>query len=188
MGYRDWYFLFSTAINYRLGQCITKFSAKRIPFCVQFNPDPEKENQFLMGCQDKKIYQYDIRSGDIVQTYDQHMGAVNTITFLDQEGSRFVSTSDDKTLRAWKWDVPVVIKYVTEPDMHSMPAASLSVDSNSIFGVFNWFFKNREMVGVSIARQQGRYLLCWRSHQTQQEKTLYWTHCCWLFMQTRLFH
>ena len=113
------------------GECISRFTSKRIPFCVQFNPNPELQNQFLMGSQDKKIYQYDTRSGNIVQTYDQHMGAVNTITFLD-EGNRFVSTSDDKTLRAWKWDIPVVVKYVSEPDMHSLPAAALSVDSTFI--------------------------------------------------------
>lgn len=109
------------------GECISRFSSKRIPFCIKFNPDPAMQHQFLVGSQDKKIYQYDTRSGDIVQTYDQHMGAVNTITFLD-EGKRFVSTSDDKTLRAWKWDIPVVVKYVSDPDMKSLPAASLSVD------------------------------------------------------------
>ncbi len=53
------------------GQCIARYPSTRIPFCVMFNPDPAKEHQFLLGSQDKKIYQYDTRSGDIVQTYDQ---------------------------------------------------------------------------------------------------------------------
>lgn len=39
---------------------------------------------------------------------------------------RFVSTSDDKSLRAWEFGIPVVIKYVAEPDMHSMPAVTMS--------------------------------------------------------------
>jgi pre-mRNA-processing factor 17 len=73
---------------------------------------------FLTGAQ------YDINSGEITQEYDQHLGPVNTITFVD-ENRRFVTTSDDKTIRAWDWDIPVVIKYIAEPYMHSMPSVTL---------------------------------------------------------------
>ncbi|KAJ3306782.1 pre-mRNA-processing factor 17 [Gonapodya sp. JEL0774] len=76
--------------------------------------------------------QYDLSALDpntgaptIVQEYDQHLGPVNTVTFVD-EGRRFVSTSDDKTLRVWEFGIPVVIKYVAEPAMHSMPAVAMS--------------------------------------------------------------
>lgn len=48
------------------------------------------------------VVQWDIRSGEVVQEYDRHLGAVNTITFVD-ENRRFVSTSDDKSLRVWEW-------------------------------------------------------------------------------------
>lgn len=46
--------------------------------------------------------QWDVRSGEITQEYDRHLGAVNTITFVD-ENRRFVTTSDDKSLRVWEW-------------------------------------------------------------------------------------
>lgn len=46
--------------------------------------------------------QWDIRTAEVVQEYDRHLGAVNTITFVD-ENRRFVSTSDDKSLRVWEW-------------------------------------------------------------------------------------
>ena len=46
--------------------------------------------------------QWDTRSGEIVQEYDRHLGAVNSITFVDQN-RRFVTTSDDKSLRVWEW-------------------------------------------------------------------------------------
>lgn len=48
------------------------------------------------------VSQWDVRTGEVVQEYDRHLGAVNTITFVD-ENRRFVSTSDDKSLRVWEW-------------------------------------------------------------------------------------
>ena len=74
--------------------------------------------------------QYDIRTGEITQEYDQHLGPVNTITFVD-ENRRFVTTSDDKTIRAWDFDIPVTIKYIAEPYMHSMPAVTIHPSSTS---------------------------------------------------------
>ena len=75
--------------------------------------------------------QYDINTGEITQEYDQHLGPVDTITFVD-ENRRFVTTSDDKTIRAWDFDIPVVIKYIAEPHMHSMPAVTLHPSSMSM--------------------------------------------------------
>ncbi|EIN13382.1 pre-mRNA splicing factor [Punctularia strigosozonata HHB-11173 SS5] len=106
------------------GQCIKRFSNGKIPYVVKFHPDDDKQHIFLAGMSDKKIIQYDINSGEITQEYDQHLGPVNTITFVDQN-RRFVTTSDDKTIRAWDFDIPVVIKYIAEPHMHSMPAVTL---------------------------------------------------------------
>lgn len=57
--------------------------------------------------------------------YDRHLGPVNTITFID-ENRKFVSTSDDKSIRVWDWNIPVDVKYISEPHMHSMPAVTLS--------------------------------------------------------------
>lgn len=128
------------------GQCIQVFSNGKIPNCVTYNPDGDKQNIFLAGMQDKKIIQvsrrcvgdslsrsrpqYDLRMREIVQTYDQHLGPVNTITFMD-ENRRFVTTSDDKSIRGWDYDIPVVIKYIAEPHMHSMPAVSMHPSSKS---------------------------------------------------------
>lgn len=106
------------------GQCLQRFSNGKIPYVVRFHPDEDKQHIFLAGMSDKKIIQYDINSGEITQEYDQHLGPVNTITFVD-ENRRFVTTSDDKTIRAWDFDIPVVIKYIAEPYMHSMPAVTL---------------------------------------------------------------
>ncbi|XP_076041096.1 pre-mRNA-processing factor 17 [Oratosquilla oratoria] len=107
------------------GDCVSRFTSRKIPYCIKFNPDEEKQNLFVAGTSDKKIVCWDIRSGEIAQEYDRHLGAVNTITFID-ENRRFVSTSDDKSLRVWEWDIPVDFKYIADPSMHSMPAVTLS--------------------------------------------------------------
>ncbi|XKL62385.1 hypothetical protein PGB90_002218 [Kerria lacca] len=107
------------------GSCISRFTSRKIPYCVKFNPDSEKQHLFVAGTSDKRIICWDTRSNEIVQEYDRHLGAVNTITFVD-ENRRFVTTSDDKSLRVWEWDIPVDMKYIADPSMHSMPAVTLS--------------------------------------------------------------
>uniref|UniRef100_A0A8C8HRK0 Pre-mRNA-processing factor 17 n=1 Tax=Oncorhynchus tshawytscha TaxID=74940 RepID=A0A8C8HRK0_ONCTS len=137
------------------GQCISRFTNRKVPYCVKFNPDEDKQNLFVVGMSDKKIVQWDVRTGEVVQEYDRHLGAVNTITFVD-ENRRFVSTSDDKSLRVWEWDIPVDFKYIAEPSMHSMPAVTLSPNGKwlacqsmdnqiLIFGAQNRFRLNKKI-------------------------------------------
>ena len=47
---------------------------------------------------------------------------------------RFVSTSDDKKILIWEWGIPVPIKYISEPGMHSMPSTSLHPSGNYFVG------------------------------------------------------
>lgn len=112
------------------GQCVQRLSPGAIPYCIKFHPDADKQNMFLAGCSDNKILQYDLTSGEVVQTYNQHTSSINTITFID-DNKRFVSTSDDKTIRVWDWDIPVTIKYIAEPHMHSV--GSVCVDPSGKF-------------------------------------------------------
>ncbi|KAI9733114.1 MAG: hypothetical protein M1834_003661 [Cirrosporium novae-zelandiae] len=104
------------------GTCISKFTTGKIPHCLAFNPDPANASVFLAGMSDKKIVQYDVRSGELTQEYDHHLGPVNTLTFVDN-ARRFLSTSDDRSLLAWEFDIPVPIKRVAEPDMFAMSRA-----------------------------------------------------------------
>ncbi len=56
---------------------------------------------------DANILCFDIRAGrEPVQEYNHHLATINTITFVD-EGRTFMTTSDDKSIRCWNWDVPV---------------------------------------------------------------------------------
>uniref|UniRef100_A0A3Q3Q595 Pre-mRNA-processing factor 17 n=1 Tax=Monopterus albus TaxID=43700 RepID=A0A3Q3Q595_MONAL len=132
------------------GQCISRFTNRKVPYCVKFNPDEDKQSLFVAGMSDKKIVQWDIRTGEVVQEYDRHLGAVNTITFVD-ENRRFVSTSDDKSLRVWECNlyyVTAVLKYyVAPPEICSKWLACQSMDNQIlIFGAQNRFRLNKKKV------------------------------------------
>uniref|UniRef100_M4BWF7 Pre-mRNA-processing factor 17 n=1 Tax=Hyaloperonospora arabidopsidis (strain Emoy2) TaxID=559515 RepID=M4BWF7_HYAAE len=104
------------------GQAVHSFTTRRVPYCVKFYP--LDNTQFVVGDSNNMVVQFDARSGEIVQEYNHHLQAVNSVTFVDGN-KRFVSTSDDKKLLVWEWGIPVPIKYISEPGMHSMPAVTL---------------------------------------------------------------
>jgi pre-mRNA-processing factor 17 len=107
------------------GKTIGKFvdGKSSVPYCAKFYP-LDGAQMFLVGQSNRKIVQWDCRSNEIVQEYNRHLGAINSITFIDQN-RRFVTSSDDKSIRVWDFDVPVDIKYIADPKMHSMPCIVL---------------------------------------------------------------
>uniref|UniRef100_A0A1D2A1Q3 Pre-mRNA-processing factor 17 n=1 Tax=Auxenochlorella protothecoides TaxID=3075 RepID=A0A1D2A1Q3_AUXPR len=107
------------------GAVLGKYGEGKMAYTVRFHPDDDKQNMLMAGMADKKILQMDTDTGDVVQSYDYHLGAVNTVTFID-EGRRFVSTSDDKTIRVWEFGIPVQIKYIADPAMHAISAVSVT--------------------------------------------------------------
>lgn len=70
------------------------------------------------------------------------------MTFID-ENRRFVSSSDDKSLRVWEFGIPVQIKYIADPSMHSMPAITPNPAGTAI-------------ICQSLDNQVGG-LCCWRT-------------------------
>lgn len=98
------------------GKCISRFTTGKTPHTLRFHPGG---NEFIAGMSDKKIVQFDTRSGELTQEYDHHLGPINTLTFVD-EGRRFISTSDDKSLRAWEYGIPVPIKFIADPSMYAL--------------------------------------------------------------------
>lgn len=96
-----------------------------IPHCVKFCPGVGQENEFMIGRSDKKMVQMDVRDArTVVQEYKEHMGAVNCVTFVDGN-RRIVSSCGDKILRVWDYGIPVVIKYISDPTLHSMPVVKV---------------------------------------------------------------
>lgn len=94
------------------GQCVNRFNCGKTPHVIKFNPSAENGHEFLAGLSDNRIVQYDSRAGnDTVQEYDHHLGAINTIEFID-DSRRFMSTSDDRSLRVWEYGIAVEIKTI----------------------------------------------------------------------------
>lgn len=104
------------------GQAVSTFSNMKMGYQVKYYP--KDNNLFLVAASDNRIYQWDSREGKVSQEYNYHLEPCNTVTFFDN-GSKFVSTSDDKKILVWEFDIPVPIKYIAEPDMHSVPAVTL---------------------------------------------------------------
>lgn len=136
------------------GQCISRYTTGATGNCVRFNPEADKQDSFLSGMSDRKIIQWDARTSEIAQTYDHHLGGVNSITFVD-ENRRFMTTSDDKSIRVWEWQINVPIKFIADPLQHSMPTVALhpggkyvaaqSMDNQVlVFGATDRFRQNRK--------------------------------------------
>lgn len=99
------------------------FSNRRVPYVVKFYP--KDDTTFVAGCSDNKIVAYSTETGEITQEYNHHLAPVNTITFVEDHGMKMVTSSDDKKVLVWEWDIGVPIKYISDPTMHSMPAITL---------------------------------------------------------------
>lgn len=91
-----------------------------LPHCVRVPPAADNGHEFLVACSDRQILQLDTRdAGAVVQKYDQHMGSVNSLCFIDD--TRFISACDDKVLRLYEYGIPVVVRHLSDPDYFSMP-------------------------------------------------------------------
>lgn len=109
------------------------FTCRRIPYCIRFNPDPDKHTAFLAGTTNKKIVQYDTASGKKIQTYDEHLGSINSVCFLD-DNKKFISTSDDKKVFLWEFGIPIVAKHISEPTLHTISYTALHPSSRHFVG------------------------------------------------------
>ncbi|PNS21967.1 hypothetical protein CAC42_565 [Sphaceloma murrayae] len=110
------------------GACVSRFPLTATPHCIAFHPST---TEFLAGLSDKKILQFDPRApapgakdadrdlAKPVQEYDHHLGPINSLLWYD-EGRRFLSTSDDRSLRAWEFGIPVPIKFIADPSMFAL--------------------------------------------------------------------
>ncbi len=105
------------------GKVLGTYTNRRVPYVVKFYP--LDDNIFVVGCSDNKIVAYDSTTGEITQEYNHHLAPVNTITFVEDHGMKMITSSDDKKILVWEWDIGVPIKYISDPTMHSIPVITL---------------------------------------------------------------
>lgn len=77
------------------GACISRLKHRRVPYCAAMNG----KDSILTGSADGTIMQWDLRNGKAELEYFEHSSPVNSIAFLDEQ--RFVSASDDLSLKTW---------------------------------------------------------------------------------------
>jgi pre-mRNA-processing factor 17 len=109
--------------NTETGAVLQTFTNRKVPYVVKFYP--HDDNFFVVGCSDNKIVTYDATTAEITQEYNHHLGPVNAIVFVEDHGTKMITTSDDKKVLVWEWDIGVPIKYISDPTMHSMPCMTL---------------------------------------------------------------
>ena len=113
------------------GAVVTSFDTKNaMSFALGTHP---AHPSILLAGFHKKVVQFDTRTGDNLQEYDYHLDAINSITFVD-EGRKFITSSDDKTIRVWEFGVPVQVQVIKDTTMHAVSAASLSPDGSTWIG------------------------------------------------------
>ncbi|KAK4466026.1 WD40-repeat-containing domain protein [Cladorrhinum samala] len=146
------------------GQCINRFNCGKTPHVIKFNPSAENGHEFLAGLSDNRIVQYDSRAGnETVQEYDHHLGAINTLEFID-ENRRFMSTSDDRSLRVWDYGIPVEIKTVSEPDMFALTKSTKHPSGKYVL----YQCSDNSIVAYSAGPEKFRQhrKKAWRGHNT----------------------
>ncbi|KAF7457719.1 G-protein beta WD-40 repeat containing protein [Cryptosporidium felis] len=111
------------------GKILWRNINKSTPYCISVHPANEKS--IIVGYNNKKALQFDVRSKDSVQEYAEHQGAVNSVTFCEN-GDKFVTTSDDKKMFVWDYGVPIVVKHIADPLMQSMPYVTLHSDGQHL--------------------------------------------------------
>lgn len=103
------------------GKVLSRFKSNSIPNDVKIHP--LKSNEFILGCSNSKIYHYDTRVSEKqgrVQVYDHHLGSILHLRFFP-DGSKFISSSEDKTVRIWENQINIPIKQISDTAQHSMP-------------------------------------------------------------------
>ena len=115
------------------GDVIRTFKVQKHPYCLRFNPDPDRQHSFLNASMNHNIEQYDVRTGRRNVMYQDHLGPVNSIVFCDNN-KRFVSTGDDKKIYLWEFGVPVVIKHIADPKVHAITKTFLHPNGRCFLG------------------------------------------------------
>lgn len=89
-------------------------------------------NEFIVGLSNSKIMHYDMRVQEkdgLVQQYDHHQASVLALRYFP-DGSKFISSSEDKSVRIWNNQINIPIKQISDTTQHSMPTLDIHPSGN----------------------------------------------------------
>lgn len=109
------------------GKVISSWVTQKHPYCVKINPDVDRQHLFLSANLNSEIEQYDVRIDKKTVSYTDHLESVNALLFVDNN-KKFVSCGDDKRIYMWEFGTPVVIKNISENDLHTISTLSRRPD------------------------------------------------------------
>lgn len=103
------------------GKVTSRYNFHSTPNDLKFHPT--EPNSFIVGLSNSKINHYDVRvqaKQGLVQVYDHHLSSISSLRFFP-DGSKFISSSEDKTVRIWENQINIPIKQISDTAQHSMP-------------------------------------------------------------------
>lgn len=104
-----------------IGKVTTRIQLKSTPNDLQYHPS--QSEVFIVGLSNSRIHQYDLRvpaKQGLVQVYDHHLSSILSLRFFP-DGSKFISSSEDKTVRIWENQINIPVKQISDTAQHSMP-------------------------------------------------------------------
>ncbi|CAH6722816.1 pre-mRNA-processing factor 17 [[Candida] jaroonii] len=117
------------------GEVLYTLKTEVQPTSVMFNTVDDGE--FLVGLRNNKIEHYSLNlnantdAGESVltsvQTYDYHLGSINGLKPFKE---KFLSISDDKSIRIWNYGINIPLKTIMHPTQYSI--ASVAIHGNDI--------------------------------------------------------
>lgn len=112
------------------GKVRHQYSYSCIPNCAEFRPS--NSNEFIVGLSNSEIRHYDLRTSHkngLVQVYDHHLSSIIALKYFP-DGSKFVSSSEDKSMRIWENQINIPIKQISDTSQYSMPYIGIHPEQN----------------------------------------------------------
>lgn len=104
------------------GKVTKRLKFRALPNSIDSRP-MGNGNEFIVGLSNSKIMHYDLRVSEkdgLVQQYDHHLAGILALRYFP-DGSKFISSSEDKTVRIWNNQINIPIKQISDTTQHSMP-------------------------------------------------------------------
>ena len=117
------------------GKPLNIYNLEQIPFSLAYNCDSDKNTEFIVGTNLRKIYQFDSEEekNEPIVIYDDQLAGLNCMSFWDNY-SKFIACSDDKKIHLYEYGINVAIRHISSPTMHSIPYCMIHPNGKFFLG------------------------------------------------------